>query len=235
MHFFNLHTHKSTNQRDVLELVNQYPQEFDATIPFYSIGIHPWYIDKNQLEKDLEIIESKLQEKNCLALGECGLDKRIEIPLDVQQSVFEKQLILAEKHQKPVVIHCVAAFQEVIEIKKRLNISVPMIIHGFSKNEQVAKQLVDNGFYISFGKYLLRNPELESVFKSIPNNRFLLETDTIEEGILEVYTLAAKYKELELNELQEILTKNYNEIFVISTIGRNHITRATNVISPSSK
>ncbi len=213
MQFFNLHTHKFTNQPDVLELVNQYPQEFDADIPFYSIGIHPWYIDENRLQKDLEIIESKLNKKNCLALGECGLDKRIEIPLDLQQSVFEKQLILAEKYQKPVVIHCVVAFQEVIEIKKRLNISVPMIIHGFSKNEQVAKQLVDNGFYISFGKYLLRNPELESVFKSIPNNRFFLETDTIEEGIREVYTLAAKYKELELNELQEVINNNYNTVF----------------------
>jgi TatD DNase family protein len=213
MKYFNLHTHKFTNQPDVLELVNQYPQEFDAAIPFYSIGIHPWYIDKKRLEKDLEIIESKLQEKNCLALGECGLDKRVEMPLDVQQSVFEKQLILAEKYQKPVVIHCVAAFQEVIEIKKRLEITVPMIIHGFSKNEQVAKQLIDNGFYISFGKYLLRNPELESVFKSIPNDRFFLETDTIEEGIREVYSLAAKYKELELSELQEIVNNNYNTVF----------------------
>ena len=214
MQFFNLHTHKFTNQPDVVELVNQYPQEFDAAVPFYTIGIHPWYIDENRLEKDLEIIEIKLQEKNCLALGECGLDKRIETPLDLQQTVFEKQLILAEKYQKPVVIHCVAAFQEVIEIKKRLKIKVPMIIHGFSKNEQVAKQLIEAGFYISFGKYLLRNPELESVFKSIPNDRFFLETDTIEEGIREVYTLAAKYKELELIELQEIINRNFKKVFL---------------------
>jgi TatD DNase family protein len=53
---------------------------------------------------------------------------------------------LAQKYI-PVVIHCVAAFQEVIETKKRLHISVPMIIHGFSKNEQTAKQLLDNGFH----------------------------------------------------------------------------------------
>lgn len=213
MQFFNLHTHKFTNQADVLELVNQYPQEFDEKIPFYSIGIHPWYIDENRLEKDLEIIEDKLQQKKCLAIGECGLDKRIEISLDLQKAVFEKQLVLAEKYKKPVVIHCVAAFQEVIEIKKKLQINVPMLIHGFSKNEQVAKQLTDNGFYISFGKYLLRNPELESVFKSIPNDRFFLETDTIEEGIREVYALAAKYKDLELNELLGIINKNYKTVF----------------------
>jgi len=213
MQFFNLHTHQFTNQQDVLELVNQYPQEFEAAIPFYSIGIHPLFIDENRLEKDFQILDQKLAMPQCLALGECGLDKRSETPFELQQSVFEKQLILAEKYQKPVVIHCVAAFQEVIEIKKRLKITVPMIIHGFSKKEELAKQLIDNGFYISFGKYLLRNPELKSVFKSIPNDRFFLETDTIEEGIRDVYALAAKYKELELNELQEIINKNYNKVF----------------------
>jgi TatD DNase family protein len=87
------------------------------------------------------------------------------------------------------------------------------LIHGFSKNEQVAKQLIDNGFYISFGKYLLQNPELESVFRSVPNDRFFLETDTIEEGIRDVYALAAKYKGIELNELEGIIENNYNKIF----------------------
>ena len=213
MKYFNLHTHQFTNQPDVLELVNQYPQEFDASIPFYSIGIHPLFIDENRLEKDFKVVEEKLALPECLALGECGLDKRSETSIEVQQSVFEKQLALAEKHHKPVVIHCVAAFQELIEIKKRLKISVPMIIHGFSKKVELARQLTDNGFYISFGKYLLRNPELESVFKSIPNNRFFLETDTIEEGIQDVYALAAKYKEIELSELKEIVNKNFTTVF----------------------
>ncbi len=219
MQFFNLHTHKFTNQPQVLELVNQYPQEFDAEIPFYSIGIHPWFIVEDRIGADLAIIESKLQDENCRAVGECGLDKRIEIPFDLQQIVFEKQLALAQKQNKPVVIHCVAAFQEIIEIKKRLNITVPMLIHGFSKNEQVAKQLIDAGFYISFGKYLLRNPELESVFKSIPNDRFFLETDTIEEGIREVYALAAKYKGLDLIELQDIINVNYKTVFDFRFLG----------------
>jgi TatD DNase family protein len=213
MQFFNLHTHKYTNQENVLELVNQYPQEFDETIPFYSIGIHPWYIREEQLETDLQIIESKLKESNCLALGECGLDKRIEAPLELQQIVFERQLLLAQKQKKPVVIHCVASFQEVIATKKRLKLTVPMIIHGFSKNKQVAKELIDNGFYISFGKYLLRNPELESVFQSIPNDKFFLETDTVEEGIEEVYALAARYKKLGIDELQQQIKSNFVAVF----------------------
>ena len=213
MKYFNLHTHQFTNQDTVLELVNQYPQEVDPTISFYSIGIHPWYIDKERLGSDLEIIERKLQEPNCLALGECGLDKRTEIPFDLQQMVFEKQLLLAQKFNKPVVIHCVAAFQEIVATKKRLKITVPMIIHGFSKNKQVAKELIDNGFYISFGKYLLRNPELESVFQSIPNNRFFLETDTLDEGIEEVYALAARYKKWDIDEIQQQIQRNFAAVF----------------------
>jgi TatD DNase family protein len=213
MEFFNLHTHKYTNQDSVLELVNQYPQEFDGAIQYYSVGIHPWYIVKDRVEVDLAIIESKLKEPNCLAIGECGLDKRIEIPIELQQMVFERQLLLAQKYNKAVVIHCVAAFQEVIETKKRLNISVPMIIHGFSKNGQVANQLIANGFHISFGKYLLQKKELKEVFIKIPNDRIFLETDTIEEGIETVYQLAANYKEITVLKIQEIINSNFAEVF----------------------
>ena len=210
---FNLHTHNFTSQENILELVNQYPWQFDEKIPLYSIGIHPWYINEDRLNSDLMIIEEKLALNNCLALGECGLDKRIEIPLEIQKKVFKEQILLAEKHQKPLVLHCVAAFQEIIQIKKEQNVTVPMIIHGFSKNEQTAKQLLDNGFYLSFGKYLLRNPELKSVFQSVPNNRFFLETDTIEESLEEVYTLAANYKNTEIEELKSIIKSNFDKVF----------------------
>lgn len=213
MKFFNLHTHKVSNQETVLELVNQYPQEFDASIPFYSIGIHPWYINEQRLESDLQIIETKMQEKNCLALGECGLDKRIEMPFELQQKVFEEQLVLAQKYNKPVIIHCVAAFQEVIDVKKRLKITVPMLIHGFSKNRQVAKGLIDNGFYISFGKYLLQNPKLETAFLSVPSDRIFLETDTAEERIEAVYALAARYKNIAEEDLQHIIKNNFKQVF----------------------
>jgi TatD DNase family protein len=215
MEFFNLHTHNHTNQPDVLELVNQYPWEFDVKIPFYSIGIHPWYIVDERLESDLKIIESKLREPSCLAVGECGLDKRIAVPMELQQLVFEKQLLLAQKYQKPVVIHCVAAFQELIEVKKKLNISVPIVIHGFSKNEPLAKQLLDNGFYISFGKYLLQNPALETVFKNMPNDRFFLETDTLTESLATVYALAAKYKKMTVEEVKKQVNKNFKDVFEI--------------------
>ena len=213
MSFFNLHTHKYTNDSNIVELVNQYPWAFDATIPHYSIGIHPWYIDEARLENDLKIIDAKLALPECLALGECGLDKRIDIPMALQTLVFEKQIALAEKHQKPLVLHLVAAYQELIEIKNRLQVSVPIILHGFSKNEQIAQQLIDNGCFLSFGKYLLRNPALKSVFLSVPNDRFFLETDTIDETLEEVYALAAAYKGISVSALQNLVEKNWVKVF----------------------
>jgi TatD DNase family protein len=211
--FINLHTHKFSNLSNVIEVVNQYPWEFDASISNYSIGIHPWYINENRLVSDLKLIELKLQEKECLALGECGLDRRIEIPLKLQISVFKQQLEIVKQSNKPIILHCVAAYDEVIAIKKEMKIENPMIIHGFSKNEQVAKSLLNNGFYLSFGKYLLRNPDLEKVFTFATENQILLETDTIEESIYQVYEKAALVKGISIEEMKAIVFTNFSKIF----------------------
>ncbi len=208
----NLHTHSFTNNPNIFEIVNRYPYE-DIDVPYFSTGIHPWHIDEDKVGEHLAIIEDRLQMPNCLALGECGLDKRIEIPLDVQIEVFEKQLALAKKYNKPVILHLVAAFQELTEITKRMQPGVPMIVHGFSKNEQVAKQLLDNGFYLSFGKYLLRNPELSAVLAMIPEDKFFLETDTMEESIEEVYTKAALARNVDRTALKNTISTNFKNVF----------------------
>lgn len=213
MKLINIHTHESSGNASVLEIVNQYPNSFNENVPYFSIGIHPWYINENSWQAELEIIEEKLQFENCLALGECGLDKRRETSIEFQIEVFEAQLLLAQKYNMPVIIHCVAAFQELIALKQKLKITIPLVIHGFSKSGELAEQLVKQGFYLSFGKYLIKNPELESVFSAIPNDRFFLETDTIEEGIEQVYDLAAKYKNIDVVALQQIVTKNFNTFF----------------------
>ena len=209
---YNLHTHKSSDDANVFDIVNHYPYE-EIDVPFFSTGIHPWHIDEEKLDEQLIIIENRLSMPNCLAIGECGLDKRIEKPLDLQIDVFEKHLILAKKYQKPVILHLVAAFQELIEVHNRIKPGIPMIVHGFSKNLQVAQQLLNNGFYLSFGKYLLRNPELSGVFAQIPNDRFFMETDSIEEGIAEVYAKAATARNIEIEELKNIVSTNFKTVF----------------------
>ena len=213
MKFVNLHTHSYTNSEAVLEIVNQYPNEFIADIPHYSIGIHPWHIVDERVGEDLNYIKNKLQLIECIALGECGLDKRIEKKIEVQIDVFESQLSLLHEISKPVILHCVAAFDEIISCKKNSGLQSTFIIHGFSKNIPLAKQLLNQDFYLSFGKYLLRNPEMESVFKYVPNDKIFLETDTISESIEEVYTFAAKCKNISVEEMKEIVWNNYQTVF----------------------
>jgi TatD DNase family protein len=196
-----------------LEIVNQYPNEFIEDIPHYSIGIHPWYISDERVNEDLNFIKNKLQLKECIALGECGLDKRIEKKMDLQIHVFESQLSLLNEIPKPVILHCVAAFDEVISCKKNSGLPSPYIIHGFSKNIPLAKQLLNQDFYLSFGKYLLRNPEMELVFKYVPNDKIFLETDTISESLEEVYTFAAKCKNISVDKMKEIVWNNYQSVF----------------------
>ena len=209
---YNLHTHTASGDNAIFEIVNRYPYEA-IDVPYFSTGIHPWHIDVDRVDEHLAIIEERLQKDNCLALGECGLDKRIEIPLHTQIEVFEKQLLLAKQYQKPVILHLVAAFQELIEIKNRLQPGVPMVVHGFSKNAQVAKQLLDNGFYLSFGKYLLRNPELSGVFAGVPEDRFLMETDMMEETLYEVYAKAALARNRNIEDLKNSVSTNFKNIF----------------------
>lgn len=215
MKFVNLHTHFYTNSDSILEIVNQYPKDFSEEIPHYSIGIHPWYIDDERLKEDLNVIKEKLLLNECIALGECGLDKRIDKIYSAQIDVFESQLNLLHEISKPVILHCVASFDEVISCKKNSRLSSPFIIHGFSKNIQVAKQLLNQDFYLSFGKYLLRNPELSEVFKQIPNEKIFLETDTIAESLEEVYTFAANCKNISIEEMKEIVWNNYQTVFNI--------------------
>lgn len=208
--FYNLHTHVSVNRLDVFELINQYPNQVNSSLPSFSLGIHPWYIVPENLQIDLDAIESNIQLQNCLAVGECGLDKRIETDLEFQKKVFIEQIKIAEKYNKPLILHCVAAYQEAIQIKKDLKVQVPMVIHGFSKNYQVAKSLIDNGFYLSFGKYLLRNPELSDVFKQIPPERIFLETDMIEETIDLVYKKAQSVVDFDINQ---VVQNNFKRVF----------------------
>ena len=190
MKFFNLHTHNSTPKPGVVALVNQYPLEFEASIPFSSVGIHPWYIKEESVIQELELVDQYSQLPQVAALGECGLDKRIAVPFDLQIRVFEAQLHVAQQIQKPVIIHCVAAFQELIHCISTQGITVPIIIHGFSKNAQLAQQLLQEGYYLSFGKYLFQQPELAEVLANVPQDRFFLETDAMDRSIQEVYTKA---------------------------------------------
>ncbi|NBL65130.1 TatD family deoxyribonuclease [Flavobacterium sp. NST-5] len=214
--YFNCHTHHYRKTPDCLELVNEYPHDFKGESNYFSVGIHPWFIDFDRLENDFRALEKLIQKENCLAVGECGLDKKIETDFEKQIEIFEKQLLLAEKYQKPVILHCVSAYQEMVAIKSKLNISVPMILHGFLKKKQLADDMVSHGFYLSFGKHLIKNENLEETFLAVPEDRFFLETDMDENLIESIYEKASEYKKIETKTLIKNIQNTCNQVFKLN-------------------
>jgi len=211
---YNLHTHLATNESHVIEIVNLNPQEFNPMPAHFSIGTHPFQANLNTMNAELQIIESKLQQPNCVALGECGLDKGILIPFHEQKTIFIEQIKLAEKYNKPIIVHCVSAYQEVIQLKKEQRIQVPIIIHGFAKSSlQLANDLIKHDLYLSFGKHLLVNAKLAEVFKSIPTEHCFLETDSMSNGTIhDMYKKAQALKGLQVDE---IIKTNFKNVFNI--------------------
>ncbi len=212
MRFINIHTHNSTSEFDTLAIVNTYPNSFSPT-SYFSIGIHPWHINDEQIEQDLLIVEKKLHTPYCLAIGECGLDKITSTDYTTQIELFKKHIHLSEKYQKPLIIHCVKAYNDLILIRKHLSPIQPWIVHGFNKNLQIASDLIKHGIYISFGAALLHNKRLQTVIKNIPLNRIFLETDTTDEPIKNIYNTFALLKQKDIAFIKKQINQNFNSIF----------------------
>lgn len=147
----------------------------------YSVGVHPWWIDgthdDERLWKGVEMLASHPQ---VVAIGECGLD-RLKGDFARQIIFFEKHAQLAETLGKPLVIHCVKAFDEIIAARKRLNPTVQWTIHGFRGKPQQAEQLIRAGFALSFG--IKANP---AAVRLVPKEHRLFETDDDDVKIIDV-------------------------------------------------
>lgn len=214
MNLIDLHTHNTQQYDDVISIVNQYPQEFENKYRLTSVGIHPWFIDTETLGEDLAKLEQIIQEGNCIAIGECGLDKKTQTPFKIQRLVFKKQLQFAEKYQIPVIVHCVASFAQVIADRNTsISNSVPLIIHGFAKKVEMAQQLIDHGFYLSFGSNLLKSKTLQNSFKNVRIDRIFLETGSHEETIQQIYKFGATLLGISVHELNEQITANFQSVF----------------------
>lgn len=212
--YVNIHSHSSGE--DGIVCIKNISNGFNAlpSDEFISIGIHPWYIKKETVEQELGLITKNTENKNVLAIGECGLDKLSEIDFELQKSVFVAQLKIAEQIKKPVIIHCVKAFDELVKIKKELNVSVPMIVHGYNNNEQIAEQLIKNDFYLSFGKALLNtNSNAAKVISKIPTEKLFLETDDADVSIKRIFENVSLIKNCSGEELKKKVYSNFINLF----------------------
>ena len=201
MIFFDFHHHKSHNSYGIYNL----HQEEILPENYFSTGIHPKDIDGNWQENLEKVKEISLQQ-NCAAIGECGLDALINIDENLQKKVFEAQILWANEIQKPVIIHCVRKFQELIPFQKIAKI--PMIIHGFNKKKAIADEMLKHGFYLSFGKSVLHSVSLQAIVKDFPLEKMFLETDDADFDIAELYQKVAELKEISLGKLQKQISNN---------------------------
>lgn len=209
--YLNIHSHIPSSDPATRTLVSLYADfEWIQHIQYGSIGLHPWYLD--DWEQKTSLIEQLIPLPQIMAVGECGLDKACNTPWDIQIKAFQYQLDLAEKIQKPLIIHCVRAFAEILEMIK--SVTVPVIFHGFEKHPDLVKELVSHGAYLSFGKALVERKinAIESL-KAIPADRFFLETDDSEISIQDIYRAAFLIRNLSEQELTAQLHHNYNTVF----------------------
>jgi len=205
MEFFDFHHHKKNTSKGIYNL--EYG-ETPAGFP-YSIGIHPQDIQFENVEYQFDWLKSNITE-NCFAIGECGLDGLISTEQKIQEQVFKRHIEISNEFKKPLIIHCVRKFYEVISFRKIAN--QPMIIHGFNKKQSIADDLLKNKFYLSFGKPVLYNLSLQNVLKTTPLDKIFLETDNEDFNIEELYVKVSELKGISLERFNEQILENLETI-----------------------
>lgn len=158
---------------EVVELCNKYPNVYGT------IGIHPTEISNLSLDS-FKIIESNLSNPKIVGIGEIGLDYYWQKDnKDVQKEIFIKQIELAKKYNKSIVVHSRESINDVYEILKQYGIGVKTDIHCFSSSLEMANNFIKLGCKLGIGGVLtFKNSKLKEVVKSIDLENIMLETDS---------------------------------------------------------
>ena len=215
--FINIHSHQFNENDDNICIVDWYTSAIEnkVKLSLFSAGIHPWYIDTLNLEMQLQQLKEVVVKPNCKAIGECGLDKLKGPEMSLQIELFEKQIGLAIQLQKPLIVHCVQAFDVLFAIIKKYQNKATFVIHGFNQNEQIAKQLIKLGAYLSFGNALLnvKNERLKYIFAQTATHQIFIENDDAACQVELIYEAAAGIKKCDVNMMKEIIFANYKTVF----------------------
>lgn len=219
--YVNIHTHHVGEGINILDVGEgkawvegeEKRKSVEGQEVFYSVGVHPMKL-AGLGENVFTGIEDTVRMEKVIAIGECGLDRRSPICMKTQEEILDVQVGLAEELRKPLIIHCVKAYSELIAVKKRTGSSVPWIIHGYNNNEQILRQLLDHGFYISVGAALLNSrSNAFQLLRMIPVGRLFLENDDKEVEISVIYEAASAILGVDVEALKEITRNNYNQVF----------------------
>jgi TatD DNase family protein len=197
---------------------------------YFSAGFHP-HEAKLADENLIETLRAFALKPKCVAIGECGLDYHYDhSPRDIQQKVFAQQVELAGELGKALVVHVRDAFDDCLELLKPMGDRAPVVIHCFTGNVEVAKKMIDRGYYISIsGIVTFKDPgELDKVVQQIPIEHLLVETDSPylaplpfrgkrnePSYVVKVAEKVAELRSMTLEEVAPILTLNSKKVFKI--------------------
>jgi TatD DNase family protein len=215
--YIDIHTHegKPSSGIFIVECLMAHEKRLPGNAPgeVYTFGIHPWFLNENNHKQLINSVENSVVHSGVIAIGEAGFDKLRGPSPGLQRKVFEEQVNIAEVHQKPVIIHCVRAWDELFAVHKKLKPKTPWMIHGFRGNVELAKQLLSKGMYLSFWFDFILRPESSVLIKSLPPERIFLETDGADVDIREIYKKVAKDLDRSVEEMKSIIFINFKEFF----------------------
>jgi len=214
--FIDIHSHITEPEDDVFRIVSTSVTGIPPGFPHYpaSIGLHPWDITHDLVNSLPELLESLSGHDSVLAIGETGLDRLISTSLNLQEEVFKVHIRYADETGKPLIIHCVRAYSEIIRMKKQSGSGVPWIIHGFNGSAEIAAELVSEGFYLSLGMRLLGNKVKAGKMAEIINpSMIFIETDEDRTPVKDLYLKVADLLLIDKSELRNIIRDNYYKVF----------------------
>lgn len=158
---------------DDWEMVESISSEYSKQI-IPAFGLHPWYVN-NIDENWSQILEVFLSKNKNALVGEIGLDGYKEY-IEKQIEVFEKQLLLARKFNRPIIIHSVKA-QNWFENNWRL-LPDKFVFHSYFGKKEFLKEIISHNGYVSFSFSILKNKDVEELINMVPIHKMLLETDS---------------------------------------------------------
>lgn len=213
-------TSDSTNL-EVIDLVNKYPNIYGV------IGIHPEEVD-NVTSNSFKIIEDNINNPKIVGIGEVGLDYYwVKDNKERQIELFIKQIELANKYNKTVVIHSRDATSDTYDILKK-HLKTKAVLHCYSSSLEMARKFINLGIKLGVGGVVtFKNSKvLKEVVENISINDILLETDspylTPEPyrgkknepyNVIYVARKIAEIKGITLNEVLEITSRTAKELF----------------------
>lgn len=194
-----------------------------------AVGFHP-HEAKDCDDDAFAAIERMAAEPRVVGIGECGLDYHyMHSPREVQRAVFERHLDLAKRTNKPIIVHNRESTGDMVEILSRGG--ARGILHSYTENAEIAKKLIDLGYYISFsGIVTFRSAEsLRTAAKALPHDHVLIETDTPYLApvpfrgrdnepayVIKIAELLASLWSLPVERVAEQTTANFEAIFSVT-------------------